>query len=183
MRDEGRREGGKEGKNGHTEMRIHKDDSRNATLPSRKQHQKHNIFSLIWAYFNYNRLEGFLSPNISSQLRHEKQPDTNLTVWPYRFFTCSAENKNCVAALILGSPGKPEARGWQMMNMDVSIHTGTHQSITNTLSRKGMGESEQQRGLQGAWGEKERDGLLSFLKGCEQVATPSGLQLQELHLS
>lgn len=36
---------------------------------------------------------------------------------------------------------------------------------------------EQQRRLQGAW-EKERNGLLSSLKGCEQVATPSALQPQ-----
>lgn len=64
-----------------------------------------------------------------------------------------------------------------MINIYVSIHTGTHQSITNALFAKGWGRASDVKAI-GSVREKERNGLLSFLKGCEQVATPSALQPQ-----
>lgn len=69
---------------------------------------------------------------------------------------------------------RPEGGRWFIF---LSASTPAHINQSQTpLFRKGMGESEQERKLQGAW-ERE-GGLLPFSKGCEQVATPSGLQLE-----
>lgn len=47
------------------------------------------------------------------------------------------ERRHDEAALLLGSPVKPVAWGWQMIHIYVTIHTGIHQSITTALPQRG----------------------------------------------
>lgn len=80
-----------------------------------------------------------------------------------RPITCSAENKNDAAALILGSPGKPAARGGQMIHISVSIHAGTHQSIPNApFSQRDGGERARAKA---AGSVRERGRASAIFKG------------------
>lgn len=70
-----------------------------------------------------------------------------------------------------------------MINIYVTIHTSIHQSITNALlQRGGAGMMWRKRGIARATererGSRERKKWVAvILKGCEQVTTPSALQV------
>lgn len=66
-RKRGTKEVEREGKSGHTEMRAHKDDSRNAIVPlwERREKAHNNSADIVWAYFTHNCLEALMSPSTS----------------------------------------------------------------------------------------------------------------------
>lgn len=123
VRDEGGREGGDEKKSGGTDPRMHKGDRRNTIVPVWRQSQLFAVFVVTIYFFSVEKLQ--LAWHLSDSLAFEILK---------RHISCSVENKYHVVALVLESPGKLVARGWQMINIYVSIHTGTHQSIPNALS-------------------------------------------------
>lgn len=67
-----------------------------------------------------------------------------------------------------------------MINIYVTIHTGTHQSITTAHLQRGGARMMAVRGRQRGGGEGTAvgEGSAVILKGCEQVATPPARTLQ-----
>lgn len=71
-----------------------------------------------------------------------------------------------------------------MINIYVTIHTSIHQSITTSLSQRGgawmMWRKRDSAGYRqgGREGAGREEWAAVILKGCEQVTTPSALQLQ-----